>query len=186
MKHPARVAALVVCAAVAGWGGGESPTTEANTATGSAGEALVGERYDPSSRTEVLASIERSGTYVLDVDRIVTHTHAQLTVVVDGRTVQVDQVGVDLDTLTAAPIHTHDTTGVLHVETDEDHPTVPSIQDFLEIWHGASDLNALCGVYGGGGQCQTRITVNGVVSTVMHQPDDGDDIVIEIDLGMWV
>lgn len=94
------------------------------------------EIIDPSTRADVLAKIEAAESYVLDVEKIETHIHAHLRVIVDGKEATVPQIGVDMDTLTAAPIHTHDESGILHIETDTNHPKAPTLHDFLRIWKG--------------------------------------------------
>lgn len=99
---------------------------------------------DPSSKDEVLAGISDAELYVLDVENIETHIHVQLNILVDGESVVIPQVGVDMDTYTAAPIHTHSEDGILHVETDTLHPKAPTLLDFLELWLGRDSAEHPC------------------------------------------
>jgi len=127
------VVGILLCSAI--WYGtfaGEEPNGE----VGGYETTEAAEIIDPSTRAEVLAGIEAAESYVLDVEKIETHIHAQLRVIVDGKEITVPQIGVDMDTLTAAPIHTHDESGILHIETYTNHPKAPTLHDFLRIWKG--------------------------------------------------
>jgi hypothetical protein len=144
-----------------------------------AGDAYTEEILDATTRTEVLDAIERSELYVLDVERIATHIHVQLEIFVDGAPIVIAQTGVDMDTLTAAPIHTHDETGVLHIETDEAHPQAPTIADFLRLWRRDGDGNAACG-WIVEGPCDLKATRNGERFTLDAAVEDGDMVRIVI------
>ena len=59
-----------------------------------------------------------AGLAMLTKEGVVMHVHAHLSVTVDGRAVTVPaHIGIDTVAHRYAPIHTHDTTGVLHVES---------------------------------------------------------------------
>jgi len=144
-----------------------------------AGDAYTEEILDATTRAEVLDAIERSELYVLDVERIATHIHVQLEIFVDGAPIVIAQTGVDMDTLTAAPIHTHDETGVLHIETDEAHPQAPTIADFLRLWRRDVNGNAACG-WIVEGPCELKATRNGERFTLDAAVEDGDTVQIVI------
>jgi hypothetical protein len=63
-----------------------------------------------------------------------THYHVHLTLYVDGRETPVPaQIGVDPVTQTLAAIHTHDDTGIIHMEAGEKNFS-PPLQDFFNVW----------------------------------------------------
>jgi hypothetical protein len=104
------------------------------------------------------------------------HIHPVLHMFIDGQPEIIPaNVGVGPDS--AFPLHTHDTTGTIHVES----PVLRTfyLQDFFAIWNlypqGSSVLNQL------GGARALTLTVNGV-STVGLSPvvlHDHDNIVIQ-------
>lgn len=143
------------------------------------GDVYGAEILDDTTREDVLEAIERSELYVLDVERIATHIHVQLEILVDGIPVVIDQTGVDMDTLTAAPIHTHDETGVLHIETDEVHPEAPTVADFLRLWQRDEGGNAACG-WIVEGPCDLDATRNGARFELDDAVEDGDTVQIVI------
>lgn len=136
---------------------------------------------DPSTRDDVLAAIDVADLYVLDVENIVMHVHAQLDVRVDGRDVTVPQVGVDYDTLTAAPIHTHDETGRLHIEADRTHAERELLLiDFLRLWAGAYTSDDLCRYFAATDTCRVAVSVDGRESGTNLVLADGQQITVAI------
>ena len=62
------------------------------------------------------------------------HYHGHLTLYVDGRRVVIPaNIGFDQPDQVASPIHTHDTTGVIHIEAD-DPSFRGSLQEFFDVW----------------------------------------------------
>lgn len=140
----------------------------------------VGEEIlDTTTYQEVLDGIERAELYVLDVERIETHIHVQLEITVDVEPVVIVQTGVDMDTLTAAPIHTHDETGVLHIETDEAHLKSPTVADFLRLWQRDPEGDATCG-WIVDGPCELEATRNGERFKLDDTVEDGNTVRIVI------
>ena len=184
----AATAFLVACVVVATATSG--PTSESmsgshaamnhgtpDTSTTIAGAA---EAIDPTTKDQVLEQIERAGLYVLDVDNIDVHIHVQFYVQVNGVTQVIPQTGVDFDTLTAAPIHTHDLTGILHIENDTTNPEVPTIADFLEVWVGTSTEQGLCSVFLGKTSCYVAAYRNGEIFSLVDSLRDVDTVVLYI------
>lgn len=68
--------------------------------------------------TDVEAQVERAGLTMLSAEGEALHIHQHLSVTVDGRTVLVPAgLGIDEGAQRLSAIHTHDTTGVIHVES---------------------------------------------------------------------
>jgi hypothetical protein len=92
------------------------------------------------------------------VEQTVLHIHQHLDIYVDGRKVLVP-AGVGIDPAVGyAPLHTHDTSGILHVES----PTVRTytLGEFFAVWGVRLTPSCLGGYCAGGGR-QLRVYVNG-------------------------
>jgi hypothetical protein len=92
------------------------------------------------------------------VEATVVHIHQHLDLYVDGRKVQVP-AGVGIDPAVGyAPLHTHDDSGVVHVES----PTVRTytLGEFFAVWGVRLTPSCLGGYCAGGGR-QLRVYVNG-------------------------
>jgi hypothetical protein len=92
------------------------------------------------------------------VEGTVLHIHQHLDLYVDGRKVPVP-AGVGIDPAVGyAPLHTHDTGGIVHVES----PTVRSytLGEFFGVWGVRFTPGCLGGYCAGGGR-QLRVYVNG-------------------------
>lgn len=172
------VACLVV--AVANTSSADDPTSHAAMGHGMADVPTGTEEIDPTTKEQVLEQIERSGLYVLDVENIDVHIHVQFVVQVNGVNQVIPQTGVDFDTLTAAPIHTHDTSGILHIENDTSNPEVPTVADFLEVWVGTSSEAGLCNAFLGKNSCSVTATRNGHFFALDDPLQDVDTVILYI------
>jgi len=144
------------------------------------GTDVVAQTIDPTTKEQVLDQIDRAGLYVLDVENIDVHIHVQFYVQVNGVTQVIPQTGVDFDTLTAAPIHTHDLTGILHIENDTSNPEVPTIADFLEVWVGTSTERGLCSVFLNKTSCYVAAYRNGQFFALDDPLRDVDTVILYI------
>jgi hypothetical protein len=98
------------------------------------------------------------------VEGTVVHIHQHLDLYVDGRKVTVP-AGIGIDPAVGyAPLHTHDPSGVIHVES----PTVRTytLGEFFAVWGVRITPSCLGGYCAGGGR-QLRLFVDG-------RPDRGD------------
>jgi succinate dehydrogenase/fumarate reductase flavoprotein subunit len=60
---------------------------------------------------------------MLGNEMLQVHYHAHLDVIVDGQQITVPEyIGIDENAQTITALHTHDTTGILHIEAAEDVP----------------------------------------------------------------
>jgi hypothetical protein len=176
------MAFLISCLVVALASGDSSSKSTSHAAMGHGMPDMTAatEEIDPTTKEQVLEQIERSGLYVLDVDNIDVHIHVQLHVRVNGTAQVIPQTGVDFDTLTAAPIHTHDLTGILHIENDTANPEVPTVADFLEVWVGTSSEDGLCSVFLGKNSCYVATYRNGQFFALDDPLRDADTVVLHI------
>jgi hypothetical protein len=71
-----------------------------------------------SAPTDVEHRADLAGLTMLTKEGVVMHLHEHLTLTVDGKAVTVPaHIGIDTAADRYSPIHTHDTTGVVHVES---------------------------------------------------------------------
>ena len=87
-----------------------------------AGEAVAGRTSAPpwAAPADVEARAEAAGLPMLTAEGEALHIHEHLTVTVDGRAIGVPALlGIDEAGRRIAAIHTHDTTGIIHVESPE-------------------------------------------------------------------
>jgi hypothetical protein len=87
------------------------------------------------------------------------HIHALLRIYVDGRPVPVPaQIGIDPQGRFLAPLHTHDATGIVHIESDRPYPF--TLGQFFTIW-GVRFSATRIGGYTNHGARRLRVFVNG-------------------------
>lgn len=137
-------------------------------------------QLDEPTRQDVLQGIKDADLYVLDTANIVTHVHAHLAIMVQGKSVTIPVIGVDMDTLTAAPIHTHDTSGTLHIETDSTNSYAPNALDFIRLWNKGEDN--LCLIFAIDAKCKVTISINNRSGALTDAFKDGDRMVVRISL----
>lgn len=86
------------------------------------------------------------------------HIHALLRIYVDGRPVPVPaQIGIDPQGRFLAPLHTHDATGIVHIESDRPYPF--TLGQFFTIW-GVRFGARRIGGYTNHGARRLRVFVN--------------------------
>ena len=99
------------------------------------------------------------------------HVHAHLTVYVNGKQVTVPaQVGIDPQAQFLAPLHTHDTTGVIHMEATQAYPF--TLGQFFDVW-GVKFTSTQLGSYQAGNGNVLATYVNG------KQVPDGPSYVLK-------
>lgn len=114
--------------------GPTTPTTPATSAPATAGPTSAGPTSaGPGNPTaapvwpapaDAAAAVRAAGLTMLDAEGQVLHIHAHLDVFVAGRPVAVPQeIGIDVAAQQISPLHTHDDTGVIHIES-------PVVRDF--------------------------------------------------------
>jgi hypothetical protein len=107
----AAVATLVTVVVVNGQGG--------QTASASASSAATSGPW--AAPTDVEKGVRAAGLTMLSAEGSALHIHQHLSLSVDGKTVTVPaQLGIDAAAGQISPIHTHDESGIIHVES----PTV--------------------------------------------------------------
>jgi hypothetical protein len=87
------------------------------------------------------------------------HIHSLLHVYVNGKPVTVPaNIGLKEPTGPFSPIHTHDTSGIVHMEADQEYPF--TIGEFFAVW-GVKFSNDQLGPYTKKGDAKLSVYVNG-------------------------
>jgi hypothetical protein len=162
----------LVLVLLAGCGGGSSGTTSTTTAGGGDGTALgpafpgiaalPGAQGGPpwnAGASRLQQRLRAIGLPALGAEGQALHIHQHLDVFVRGRKETVAaNIGIDPGGHFISPLHTHDTSGVLHVES----PTVESFSlgQFFAVWGVPLSATRLGALKTGGGR-QLRAWVNG-------------------------
>jgi hypothetical protein len=178
------VGAILVAAAVAGvvavasGGGGSSSDTEQTYARNSVprGAEAGAQTTPPPWRPEYAHLAERIQAMGLPgLNEEIFHIHSLLHVYVNGKSVTVPaNIGLDQSTGTFSPLHTHDTSGIIHMEADQEYPF--TIGQVFAVW-GVKFTNDRLGPYESGGGKQLQVYVDGErvkdpIDRVMHEHDN--------------
>jgi hypothetical protein len=111
-----------------------------------------------ASSAQLLARTKAADVPLLDAEGFATHTHTQLEVVVDGKKKQVPAyIGIDTSTGKIAALHTHDTSGLVHLESAKEHDTF-TLEQFLTVWGMPKDAAARCAFFGATSPCTLSVT----------------------------
>jgi hypothetical protein len=106
------------------------------------------------------------------------HVHAALRVYVNGKQVPVPaNMGIEPEATSLASLHTHDVSGVIHIESSEKYPF--TLGQFFTIW-GVKLTSTQLGSYVASGGNMLTVYVNGkpVSNPVGYVMNPHDDIVV--------
>jgi hypothetical protein len=103
--------------------------------------------------------VRAAGLPMLGEEGQVLHIHAHLDVFVDGKAVMVPaDIGVDVAKQQISPLHTHDASGVVHIESPEKRDF--TLGQFMTEWNVPIAKDALGPLKTGGGK-ELHVFVNG-------------------------
>ncbi|MDJ0342343.1 hypothetical protein QMK19_21655 [Streptomyces sp. H10-C2] len=158
-------AALAGAAALAACGSGDAsakPTASHSpsaTATDTAGAAAV----TWPAPADAAASVKAAGLPMLGAEGQALHIHSHLDILVDGKPVQVPaNIGIDLKQQKISPLHTHDTTGIVHIESPVQADF--TLGQFMTEWNAPFGKDKLGALKTGGGN-ELHVYVNGKEQT---------------------
>lgn len=87
------------------------------------------------------------------------HVHAVLRIYVEGQQVPIaSQIGIDQEESFLAPLHTHDSSGIIHMEATEPYPF--KLSQFFTVW-GVKFTDSQLGAYKAGGGKELALYANG-------------------------
>lgn len=133
------VAGLVGCSSSSGGSSGTSPSTVA-----------------PSP--ELVARTRAAHVPLLSAEGVATHIHTQLDVTVNGKSFEVPAgIGIDEASGHIAALHTHDTTGLMHVESAKANDSY-TLDQFLTVWGMPTDAAGRCEFFQAASPCTLSVT----------------------------
>jgi hypothetical protein len=109
---------------------GSSPSAAATTAP----SVTTGTNPPWPAPADASAAVRSAGLPMLGAEGTAQHIHAHLDVIANGSAVQVPaDLGIDETTQQISALHTHDTTGIIHVESPDARATY-TLKQFFEEW----------------------------------------------------
>ncbi len=112
-----------------------------------------------SAPAHAVLYIRAAGLPALSAEALKVHFHAHLDVLVDGRAVPVPAfLGVDLDARKISPLHTHDSSGIVHVEAPR--PMTITLGQVFTEWDVRLDEHCVGSLCEGSGK-SLRLYVGG-------------------------
>jgi hypothetical protein len=129
------------------------PSTPCTTAEGRTTAPPWDAPADPSAR------VAAAGLRMMGAEGNVMHIHAHLDVLVDDKPVTVPAfIGIDEKAHQISPMHTHDPSGVIHIESPAE--AAFTLGQFMTEWNVALDADRIGGLKAGNGNL-LRAYVNG-------------------------
>lgn len=103
--------------------------------------------------------VAAAGLPMLGAEGQVEHIHAHLDVIIDGQPIEVPaNLGIDLVGRQISPLHTHDTSGIVHIESPVKVPF--SLGQFMTEWDVDLTATSIGGIHSAGAR-QLRAYVDG-------------------------
>ena len=169
------IVVLVALLIAAGGGGGSSSGPKTNSAALTAGLQTGPAPWQPEY-THLADRFEASGLPQSGSETY--HIHALLRIYINGKQEPIPgQIGIDQSGQFLAALHTHDTSGIVHMEADNFYPF--KLGQFFDIW-GVKFTDTQVGAYYNQGQNTVQVYVNGkkVADPVNYKMQRHDTIVV--------
>ena len=113
----------------------------------------------PPEEAQLRARLSAIGLPALSAEAFVIHTHQHLDLFIEGRKVTVPAlIGISEREGFLAPVHTHDATGIIHVESPTVRPY--TLGEFFDVW-GVRFTQSCLGGYCNAGGKTLRVYANG-------------------------
>jgi hypothetical protein len=113
--------------------------------------------------SDATAQVKAAGLPMLGQEGQVLHIHSHLDVFVDGKVVTVPaDIGIDVPKQQISPLHTHDTTGIVHIESPVQAEF--TLGQFMTEWN-VPISNDVLGTFKAGGGKELHVYVNGKEQT---------------------
>jgi hypothetical protein len=172
-------AALLVVVIIGVTGHARTHVSESDAASFSSPPATVavGAETPPPwpAPSDVGEAVAAAGLPMLGAEGTTEHIHAHLDMLVNGHAVSVPAgIGIDVTNRRISPLHTHDDSGVIHIESPVKRQF--SLGEFFSEWRVSLSENNIGALRAGDGQT-LRVFVNGTLrqgnpAAVMFAPHD--------------
>ena len=104
------------------------------------------------------ARTKAAGVELLGQESFETHIHTQLDVTVNRKALEVPAgIGIDSDANRIAALHTHDTTGEIHVESPQKSAKY-TLDQFLTVWGMPASADGRCTFFNATAPCTVAVT----------------------------
>ena len=124
--------------------------------SGSSGSSGSSTASTPPS-PELVTRTDAARVPLLDAEGAATHTHTELAVSVNGRPMEVPAaIGIDEPSGHIAALHTHDTTGLVHVESPQENDSY-TLEQFLTLWGMPADPAGRCKFFDAASPCTISV-----------------------------
>jgi hypothetical protein len=151
---------LAACGSDSDGGKGGSDTT---TAAGGTDSKPAASSVAWPAPADASAQVKAAGLPMLGQEGQVLHIHSHLDVFVDGKAVTVPAlIGIDEAKQQISPLHTHDTSGVVHIESPVQADF--TLGEFMTEWNVPLTKDTL-GTFKTGGGKELHVYVNGKEQT---------------------
>ena len=139
--------------------GSDNKDSKSDTPATSADNKPVASSVSWPAPADASAQTKAAGLPMLGAEGQVLHIHSHLDVFVDGKAVTVPaEIGIDLNRQQISPLHTHDTSGVVHIESPVKADF--TLGQFMTEWNVPISKDALGPLKTGGGK-ELHLFVNG-------------------------
>ena len=146
MRRALRIAGLVIVVAIA-----------AGCSSSSGGSGGTSGSTIPAS-PELVAHTTAAHVPLLTAEGLATHIHTELHVIVNGKSLEVPAlIGIDEASGHIAALHTHDTTGLIHVESPKENDSY-TLRQFLTVWGMPADPAGQCTFFHATSPCTITVT----------------------------
>jgi predicted small secreted protein len=153
------VAALAGAMTLAACGSNGKGSDSSATTSAAADNKPAASSVSWPAPADASAQVKAAGLPMLGQEGQVLHIHSHLDVFVDGKTVTVPaEVGIDEAKQQISPLHTHDTSGVVHIESPVKADF--TLGEFMTEWNVPVSKDALGPLKTGGGM-ELHVFVNG-------------------------
>lgn len=142
---------------------GESKSAEKTTAGGALPGLQTGEAPWEAEIPNLLARLKAINLPALHEEGNALHIHQHIDIFIDGKPVTVPKdIGINYEERFISPLHTHDRTGIIHVESDKVQDF--TLGQFFDVW-GVRLTKDCLGGYCAKGSEKLRLFSNGKLVT---------------------
>jgi hypothetical protein len=159
-------------------GGSKKSSASGSTSSGSGTEADL--MVTPAPWAPQYAGMaQRTAAAHLPPYGVNYHVHAVMRIYIEGKRIPLaSQIGIDAQEEYLAPLHTHDSSGIIHMEATEPYPF--KLSQFIAVW-GIKFTNTQLGAYKDENGKELALYANGtrVASPIEYVMKPHDKLVLE-------
>ncbi|MFJ4409967.1 hypothetical protein [Streptomyces sp. NPDC088910] len=154
---------LAACGSGSSSASGKGASDTATTTAGGGDSKPAASSVSWPAPADASAQVKAAGLPMLGQEGQVLHIHSHLDVFVDGKAVVVPAlIGIDEAKQSISPLHTHDTSGVVHIESPVQADF--TLGEFMTEWNVPLTKDTLGSLKTGGGK-ELHVYVNGKEQT---------------------